>query len=231
MRLTVGPLPAAVYWRRRAVVLAGVLLIGLIIFYACTGPSAEPGANPSSSSSPTPTSTRSPSPSATPSPAATSARPSASPSPSAFVLPGRTGACSDNELALTASASSNTVSRGSIIQFRITIKNVSSRTCVRDIGGAAQELQLRMKDSELVVWSSDDICPPQPDSDHFEQEFAPGFQRVFERNWNGARTRDANGDPDCSVALMVDPGVYDLVARLGNILSEPYRIQVQSSGA
>jgi hypothetical protein len=88
-----------------------------------------------------------------------------------------------------------------------------------------------MKDSGTVVWSSDDVCPPQPDTDHFEQDFAPGFQRVFERNWNGARTRDANGNPDCTVALMVDPGVYELVARLAQKLSAPFQIQVQSSGA
>src|SRR5262249_25583714 len=37
MRLTVGPLPAAVYWRRRAAVLGGLLVIVLLIVYSCAG--------------------------------------------------------------------------------------------------------------------------------------------------------------------------------------------------
>ena len=35
MRLVVGPLPASVYWRRRVMVLAGVLLGVLIVVYSC----------------------------------------------------------------------------------------------------------------------------------------------------------------------------------------------------
>src|SRR5262245_65486520 len=55
MRLTVGPLPPAVYWRRRAVVLGGILIIILMMFYifgnageapAGTDPSAQSGVTP-----------------------------------------------------------------------------------------------------------------------------------------------------------------------------------------
>ncbi|WP_341717932.1 hypothetical protein QQG74_29665 [Micromonospora sp. FIMYZ51] len=38
MRLTVGPLPPAVYWRRRAVVLGAVLLFLVVLVYSCNGP-------------------------------------------------------------------------------------------------------------------------------------------------------------------------------------------------
>ena len=41
MRLTVGPLPAAVYWRRRAVVLVGLAILVLIVSYACGGPASS----------------------------------------------------------------------------------------------------------------------------------------------------------------------------------------------
>ena len=37
MRLTVGPLPPAVYWRRRAVVLGAGLLFLIVLLYSCTG--------------------------------------------------------------------------------------------------------------------------------------------------------------------------------------------------
>ena len=37
MRTTVGPLPPAVYWRRRAVVLGAVLLVALLWFVSCGG--------------------------------------------------------------------------------------------------------------------------------------------------------------------------------------------------
>src|SRR5262245_46608252 len=38
MNLTVGPLPPAVYWRRRAIVAAGLLAIILPIAFSCGGP-------------------------------------------------------------------------------------------------------------------------------------------------------------------------------------------------
>src|SRR4051812_24789233 len=37
MRTTVGPLPSAVYWRRRAVVLGAVLLGIIVLFVSCSG--------------------------------------------------------------------------------------------------------------------------------------------------------------------------------------------------
>src|SRR5215218_4491135 len=37
MRSTVGPLPSAVYWRRRAVVLGALLLGVIVLFVSCSG--------------------------------------------------------------------------------------------------------------------------------------------------------------------------------------------------
>src|SRR5262245_39600595 len=44
MRLTVGPLPPAVYWRRRAVVLGAILLFVFVLTYSCAK-SDNPAAN------------------------------------------------------------------------------------------------------------------------------------------------------------------------------------------
>jgi archaellum component FlaG (FlaF/FlaG flagellin family) len=62
MRTTVGPLPSAVYWRRRAVVLGAVLLGIIVLFVSCSGndKSDQRGKGGSSSSSlPTPAPARS----------------------------------------------------------------------------------------------------------------------------------------------------------------------------
>jgi hypothetical protein len=66
MRATVGPLPSAVYWRRRAVVLGAVLLGIIVLFVSCSGndkndqrgkggaPSSYPTPAPGDSGSPDP---------------------------------------------------------------------------------------------------------------------------------------------------------------------------------
>src|SRR6266576_1376401 len=41
MNLTVGPLPPAVYWRRRALVAGGLLLLVLLVAYSCGGSSGS----------------------------------------------------------------------------------------------------------------------------------------------------------------------------------------------
>src|SRR5690348_12860369 len=99
MRLTVGPLPAAVYWRRRAVVLVGIAIVVLIASYACTA-SASPSAGPSH-----------PGVGITPSTTSTLLHPTidktkatTTPPPTAFTLPANSagGDCADSEIALSA---------------------------------------------------------------------------------------------------------------------------------
>lgn len=63
MRLTVGPLPPAVYWRRRAVVLGAGLLFLIVLLYSCTGTKrnntgadgTDPSGKPANTSTPQPT--------------------------------------------------------------------------------------------------------------------------------------------------------------------------------
>lgn len=228
MRLTVGPLPAAVYWRRRLLVLGGLLLIVLGIVYACTGgPGAGNQADPGPSGTSTPTPPASADASQTASPTATPT-PSASPTPSTFTLPvsAATGPCTEAEIELTVSASppSQTVGVGGT--FFLKIKNISQRTCVRDIGSQPQELQLRQADR--IVWSSDDC---RDSSYNFDQQFPPGHEVPFTWQWDGFVTRNGAGAPQCGSGVKPDTGHYDLVARLGDQFSEPFRLDVNSSGA
>jgi len=232
MRLTIGPLPPAVYWRRRLVVLGAVVLMAMIIVYAFTGgpgagSSAAPG--PTSTADATATGTVEPTATATPTAAATTT-PSASPSPtpSAFSLPvaDATGPCTDAEIQLTASADPSSLTVGQPATFGLTIKNISNRTCTRNIGSAPQSLELKYGDT--LVWSSDDCSNSSYD---FDQQFTPGMEKSFSLNWNGYATRGGVGSVECTPyeALKLVAGTYQLVARLGTEYSDPVQIVVRSN--
>jgi hypothetical protein len=224
MRLTVGPLPAAVYWRRRGVVLVGVAMIVLIVFYAFSGPdsSADTNAAPTSSG---PSGSVSTTPVATAPPRTQTSSPS--PTASAFTLPvaGATGPCADAEMEVIATAAAAEVTRGQPIPFTIKIKNISSRTCVRDIGADVQELQL--KDAAgTIIWSSDDCGANHGRED---QQFTPGFEVSFTRTWPGLRSRGGNNTVDCTITVSPDPEKYQVLARLDQKLSAPFALLIKST--
>lgn len=218
MRLTVGPLPAAVYWRRRAVVLVGLVLVIIAFSYAfsaVTAPSAGAG-------SATPTA------SASLSPSATVLRPiiGASPTPSAtaFTLPstGETGLCTDEEMQVTASAASPQVPFGTAVSLTIRFRNVSGRTCERDIGADVQEL--RVLSGETLVWSSDDCSP---NHGHNVSTFAANQEAKFTLTWAGRVSRSGTGAVTCSAAAPApQPGVYQVVGRLADKVSEPFTLRL-----
>jgi hypothetical protein len=220
MRLTVGPLPAAVYWRRRAVVLVAVAMVVLVISYACGssggGPVAGAGTRPTATATPTPTPTL--------------LRPSTStgkPVQSAYTLPpaaGATGPCTDLEMRVTATAAAETVQRGQAVDVTIRIKNMSQRTCGRDIGADMQEL--RLLDGTTVIWSSDDC---NANRGRNVQSFAPGRQVSYTLTWNGHRSRTGVGEKTCVAgAPTPEPAVYQLVARLDQKLSQPFSLRVRA---
>jgi hypothetical protein len=216
MRLTVGPLQAAVYWRRRAVVLMGLAMVVLVVSYACGGPDVSNAvgdrASPTAGAS---TTTAAATPTAT-------ARPTPTPTPTAFTLPntGATGPCGDGELDVTATAASGQVPRGQAVDVTIKIKNVSGRTCSRDVGADMQELSLL--DGTIVVWSSDD-CNPRKGSDL--RSFGPAKEISFTLTWAGQRSRTGTGTINCA-APAPEAAVYQLVARLDRKLSAPFSLRI-----
>jgi hypothetical protein len=232
MRLTIGPLPPAVYWRRRLVVLGAVLLVVLIVVYAFTGgPGAGSSAAPSTTSTvePTATGTAAPTDSATATATATTTpSDSASPTPSAFTLPvpDATGPCTDAEIQLTASADPSSLTVGQAATFSLTIKNISNRTCNRNIGSAPQELRLQQQ--EKIIWSSDDCSQSSYD---FDQQFTPGMEKSFSLNWNGYGSRGGVGSVECTPyeALKLVAGSFQLVARLDTKYSDAVQIVVRSN--
>ncbi|MEH0969765.1 hypothetical protein V6U77_01300 [Micromonospora sp. CPCC 205546] len=239
MRLTVGPLPPAVYWRRRAVVFGAGLLFLIVLLYSCTGSDrnatkggdAQPSAGTTSSSgaSPEPTESALTPQTGGPSPGAAGGPDAGDPSdgpvttdspPVAPVVPAAgDGTCTDTEITVTPVAQPASVVRGAVVDLQLKIKNRSERTCSRDVGASAQELFI--KSGAEKIWSSD-TCGTAQSAD--VQSFTPGFERSYQVGWNGRdATKCANG-----VAAGPHPpaGTYQVFARVGTKLSGPVKLTV-----
>jgi hypothetical protein len=214
MRLTVGPLPPAVYWRRRAIVLGALLVLLFVLVYRCGG-SKPSGAADSRSSHPN----GSPTPSATPrvlSPVI--GQPSATPSASTGAAP--TGPCTDAEIAVTVStegAKTDFVA-GTYVRIYLKIKNISTRSCSRDLGSTAQELRIAQGATKL--WSSDD-CGSTPGTD-VRMLRAGEVVDQFNVVWNG------RASTNCQTKPVPAPGSYQLVGRVGTDWSEPVPLTVKA---
>jgi hypothetical protein len=217
MRLTVGPLPPAVYWRRRLIVLGVLLVVVFFGIYACGGDSGRAGdrqAGPTSSASPTgePSGTATGSVPAIvlsepPPPAPTTTAPAVPPS----------GPCIDAEVSVTPVPHNNKtqLARGESITIYLRIRNISGRTCSRDIGGDQQEL--RIAQGAQTLWSSDH-CDGVKGS--FVQSLRPGQQVEGTVLWNG------RGSTNCQARPLPNPGTYQLFGRLGTKTSDPVTLTI-----
>ncbi|MFF5053377.1 hypothetical protein ACFY1S_09375 [Micromonospora sp. NPDC000663] len=236
MRLTVGPLPPAVYWRRRVVVLGAGLLFLIVLLYSCTG--SDRAGQPKAGGSPAATSAAPAAggPVLTPQSGAPSGTPSASADPDTSTpSPEITsnnpplgaaagsvddGTCTDAEISVTAVAQPVTAQRGTVVNLQLRIKNISDRTCSRNVGADLQEIFI--KSGAEKVWSSD-TCGKAKGSD--VQSFTPNFERSYEVGWNG---RDTSRCDDNGLAAGPFPpaGSYQVLARVGGKLSAPVKITV-----
>jgi hypothetical protein len=230
MKLTVGPLPPAVYWRRRAIVLGALLLVVVLLVSMCNG-SGKPGAARNTAGSPSGSDTPSSDPSVlTPiigdggdgGGGDTTATDPASPAAGGPVGPGdggtqpsATGPCSDSDLSLTAVATP--LAKG--YYFSMKVKNISSHACSRDVGGGPQTLQV-VDAGGAVVWTSDSCTAtgrsPQPDV----RTFGPGIETVLPPRpfyWDGTLGKCSNGSA-------AGAGSYRLIAKLGTKTSQPVAV-------
>ncbi|WBB74113.1 hypothetical protein O7602_00680 [Micromonospora sp. WMMD1128] len=256
MRLTVGSLPPAVYWRRRAVVLGAVLLFLIVLLYSCTGTDHNTGA-PGGDPSPGGSAGAAPDPSGS---VLTPQSTSPSPTPGASGDTGGTntgggsgdgsgtgdgtgdgagdgtntgagdggtsgqsvsgdGTCTDAELRVTPVALPASAPQRTVVTLRLKIKNVSDRTCSRDVGADLQELYV--KAGAEKVWSSD-TCGTNRGSN--VQSFASNFERSYELGWNG---RDTSRCADGLAAGPYAPiGTYQVFARVGTKISEPVKLTI-----
>ncbi|MBN1170933.1 MAG: hypothetical protein JXA67_02060 [Micromonosporaceae bacterium] len=233
MRLTVGPLPSVVYWRRRAAVLGVLLLLITFVVVRCASgdeapPSAErspsPGLpDPTSSTSlvaPPPTLSASVIGGEDPLPSAESVGPGDQPAPATGggkdpVQPrSAVPTCSDADVSLLAAAEPTPAVYGGTVSLSLTVVNTSGHECSRDIGSGQQEL--RVQRDETLVWSSD-RCSTSRTSD--VRTFGAGVGVRFTLQWN---THTLAPDMCKLSSTPAEPASYEVVARLGSKVSEPF---------
>ncbi|MEU8656632.1 adhesin [Actinoplanes philippinensis] len=242
MRATVGPLPPAVYWRRRLVVLGAVLLGVIVLFMSCSGgddsdpkkASSEASQYPEpapKSASPTPSLEDSADPGVGPAypdpnellsqqpddgeslPApANSAAPANNP-------PAAGAACTDAEMQLIPVPADTSPQRGASTDIQLKIKNIGNRTCTRDLGASAQEIYIAL--GAQRVWSSDQ-CAAVKGSD--VQTLAAGAEKTFEVTWNGKQSTQCTGTS--ASGPVPAAGAYQLLGRLDTIVSTPVVLTV-----
>lgn len=235
MNLTVGPLPSAVYWRRRAIVLGGLLVVILLLAYSCGGS----GTSDASSRQTAPiVGVTSPSPSTrpslpTPTPSGTFVFPSTMPlspggplaSPTAT---GAAGLCTDAEMQVTTvitSTAQNTskLQFGGTFDLKLKIRNLSDRACTRDVGSVPEELRVLDKKGHKV-WSSDD-CSPGKAKAHNVKAFAAGIEIYAELTWN---TYHIAPNVCSKSATPAARGTYTLIGRLGSKTSKPLPFTIEN---
>lgn len=126
------------YWVRRIAVVLVALTVLVALWWLIAGRSgSDDAASPAATSSP----------SATPavSPAPESSTPVAAPDPSNL--------CPDSSIGVTATTDSSTYPVGATPRLTLTIQNIGSFACTRDIGPKANSLSITS--GGFPVWSSD----------------------------------------------------------------------------
>jgi hypothetical protein len=207
----IGPLPARVYWVRRVLLAALVILALLVASWAWgavsgSGSSASPGSSPGTGSSPgaTPSSSGgSPSPSTSTSP---------SPSPSVSKSATGTPACADSTITVVATPGKTTYPADEDPRFTVKVTNTSKKTCTRDVGQKAMELKVSKGDTR--IWSSDD-CAPGGSAKVVTLKAAQSYTTsvVWSRTTSKAGCPD--GQPDAPA------GTYALTGRNLKVTSQP----------
>jgi hypothetical protein len=219
----VGPLPAAVYWRRRLLVLGGTL--GVLAGGGWLGAAVATGSSQQSDSVAAGSTTRSPAPTPAleqvlpslaavqvPTSAPTTTPAAAVPSVPASPVPGPVsgGPCSDDMIAVEVRPDPSSTPAGSKPTFNLVITNVSPVACVRPLDKGLQEILL-LDATGSRVWGSND-CFPEASSD--VRTLQPGESAVFPVLWSGL-----SSTPGCADGRST-PGAGSYVLR-GRLDTKP----------
>lgn len=223
----VGPLPAAAYWRRRAVLLGLILGIlvggGWLTVAAVTGPAKNTPVQAATTGSagrsvatpsleqvvPSLAAVQIPTVAATTTPAPEPTTPAPEIPAAPALVDG--GPCADDMIAVEVRPSSPSVPVGSKPTLDLVITNVSPVSCVRSLDKGLQEVVL-LDTAGDRVWGSND-CFPESTTD--VRTLAAGEVAVFPVLWGGL-----SSEPSCSAPRMTPPpGAYVLRGRLDTKLS------------
>lgn len=180
------------YWRRRVVVLAVVLLGVLLLAKACGGDGAQAVRQT------TPATTTSPRPTAT----VGKAQASAAAKPAA--------ACEPGAIQVTATTDAATYPTGALPRLTMHVTNTTGRACSVVVSEAARHFTVMSGQDR--VWSTDDCKQPKG---VVRTTLRPGATIAYARTWDRHRSVEgcaSPGDP-------AGPGTYRFVAGLGDAQS------------
>jgi hypothetical protein len=254
MRLTVGPLPPAVYWRRRAVVLGGLLLIVIVTYSACSGSGSGSGRKTAASPSATPPATGSPAADPTlltPQTGDPAGGDGSEGDGSAG--DGSQGEGSQGEGSQGDGGSGDGPSNpapapqapagGPCTDEEMSIRPVPAKTIVsqrtpidirlliENSSGrscsrdvGADLQELRIVKGAQTIWSSDQ-CGPARGSD--VRTFGPGDDREYMVTWNGKESTKCSGGVPAGPAPAA--GQYQLLGRLGSKHSAPVVLTIRAA--
>lgn len=210
----VGPEEPQVYWRRRVMFGIATLATLLLILKSLLGGDETPVASASAS----PSAVASVIPSSTPTPATTDQpAPALSPTAVPTVPAVAEGECSDADTSIAVAIDRQTTAVGEGLQITMTIKNVSTKVCKRDVGSGANEVTVIS--GPALIWSTDH-CNTSDEKNL--KEFQPGEEWSVTVNWIGKQT--AKG---CKIRNMATPGAYWAHGRNGSLNSDGARFEVQ----
>jgi len=253
MRTTVGPLPSAVYWRRRAVVLGAVLLGIIVLFVSCSGGDKDDkrgqGAGSGTSQAPTPEPAKSsadPDPSFVENPGGGPSLPAPGDIESQQPDGDDDGGTDPASTLPTLGSGQNTnvgaAADGSCTDAEIALTPTPAAKTVKR--GATLGISLTIKNTgtrtcsrdvgadpqELYIesgaskyWSSD-TCSTDKTSN--VRELQAGEQLTYKVTWNGRQSSSCSGG--VSAGPNPPPGQFELRARLGTLVSAPVGLTIVS---
>lgn len=219
----IGPEEPVVYWRRRLLVgVAAILSLVLLTQIFSGGDDGIPAvaADPASSESAAPVAATSASPSTSDAPIAASTTPATQtlqPTAAPTVPVVADGECSDAQISMQVDVDRTTTAVGEGVHVTMTLKNISTTTCKRDVGSGANEITVIS--GPALIWSTDH-CNASTEKDL--QEFAPGQEWSVKVVWIGKQT--AKG---CKVRNMAESGAYWAHGRNGSLNSDGMKFEVQ----
>ncbi|MGV0835605.1 hypothetical protein [Mycolicibacterium thermoresistibile] len=233
-----GPLPAQIYWRRRALALGiVVVVIGIVAAViavvmsggsdtdtdaasaeqpaateeAEAGPAPLPGADPEVKTPIQPPPQEAPPPTPTPTAAVT---------PPPVLQEGDD--CPDSALAVKGITSQPEYVVGDQPKFTMVVTNIGLVACKRDVGAAVLAAYVYSLDNTRL-WSNLDCAPS---NETLVKTFTPGEQVTTEVTWTGMGSA-----PNCPLPREpIGAGTYNLVVQLGNLRSSPVPFMLSEAG-
>ena len=127
------------------------------------------------------------------------------------------GECSDADTSVRVEVDRETTAVGEGVHINMVVKNISAKTCKRDVGSGANEVTVIS--GPALIWSTDH-CNPNTDKDLVE--LAPGQEWNVKVVWIGKQTSTG-----CKVTNMADAGAYWAHGRNSSLNSDGVKFVVQ----